>query len=202
MTKQKRSMKTVQLTPCGKQGKRQQIWTQIRVKRQSFTINDLYFALNDISRDAIRAYVSSLVNAEVVMPITNDTPVHYALISDCGVDAPRVRPDGSIVTQGERNMNMWRTMKILKTFNWHDIKVAASTETISITSKTARAYVEMLHRGGYLRQIGLLEPGIKAVYRFVKDTGHQAPIIKRGGVVYDPNLDAIVYQRKLKGGVS
>ncbi len=196
--------KPVQLAPVSKAGKRQQIWEQIRIKRTAFSVNDLYFALKGISRDAIRAYLNALVMADFLVPVMGDMALRYSytLIKDCGVDAPRVRPDGSVVTLGARNENMWRTMKILKTFSWHDVQVAASTETVPISPKTARSYVEMLAQAGYLRAISKPEPGVKSLYRLVKNTGAQPPVIKRGGVVYDPNLGKVVYQRRLNLGLN
>lgn len=189
----------VQLTATGKQGKRDLVWAQIRLKRHSFCVNDLYFALKIVSKDTIRSYLNALVAADYLAPVTNEAPFHFTLIKDCGVDAPRIRDDGSIVTLGQGNENMWRTMKILKTFSWHDLMIAASTETTAITQKTARAYVEMLAKAGYCRCVSEGSSGVRAVYRFVKNTGAKPPVIKRGGQLYDPNLNKVVYAR---GGLS
>lgn len=186
----------VHLKPVAGHGKREQIWAQIRVLRTSFSINDLFFRLKDVSRDAIRSYVNSLVAADHLTPVTNDNPIRFTLVNDCGVDAPRVRLDGSIVLLGQGNANMWRTMRILKTFDWQDVMIAASTEAVEISKRTARSYIEMLHKAGYLRCVVPGAPGSKAIYHFNpgKWTGAQPPVIQRGGQLYDPNLGKVVYQ--------
>jgi hypothetical protein len=187
------------LKPVGGFHKREQIWQQIRRQRQ-FSVNELYVALAHISRDAIRAYVNALVAADVLSPITNEAPFRFALVNDCGVDAPRVRLDGTAVTLGQGNDNMWRTMRILKTFNWQDVALASSTEVVEVKAKTARAYVETLCKAGYLICISQGGAGVKAMYRLSpsKRVGAKAPQIQRGGVLYDPNIGQVVYQRIAK----
>jgi len=188
------------LKPVGGFHKREQIWQQIRQQRARFSVNDLYFKLNNISRDAIRTYVNSLVAADYLSPVTNQTPLLFTLIKDCGVDAPKVRTDGSQVTLGQGNENMWRTMRILKTFNWQDVQLVASTDSVTVTPKTARAYVEMLFKAGYLRCVSKGSAGIKAIYRInpSKIAGSQPPIIQRGGQLYDPNLGQVVYKKEVR----
>jgi len=187
----------VSLKPIGGFHKRDQIWQQIRSQRTRFTVNDLYFKLENISRDAIRTYVKSLIAADYISPVTNEVPIQFSLIKDCGVHAPKVRPDGTTVTLGQGNENMWRTMRILKTFDWQDVMVTSTTDVVIITKKTARAYVETLCKAGYLRCISEGSSGVKAVYRInpSKFTGAQPPMIQRGGHLYDPNLGKVVYTR-------
>jgi hypothetical protein len=183
------------LKPVGGFHKREQIWQQIRRQKQ-FSVNDLYFTLAHISRDSIRAYVNGLVAADVLSPITNEAPLRFALVKDCGVDAPRVRPDGTAVTLGQGHDNMWRTMHILKTFSWRDVALASSTTAVTVQDKTARAYVELLCKAGYLVCVSQGGAGVKAMYRIVpsKCFGAKAPQVQRGGSLYDPNLGKVVYQ--------
>jgi len=177
--------------------KREHIWKKVR-KTRVFSVNDLQTQLpSSISKDCVRDYLMRLCAGGYMERNDSVKPILYTLIKDCGIDAPRLRTNGSVVTLGIANENMWRTAKILKIFDWRDLMIAASTEQVKITQKTARAYVEALHQASYLTCVRQSVPGTRAVYRFNshKNTGVRAPKIKRDKSLYDPNLGKIVYQR-------
>ncbi len=192
--------KPVQLERIGGKSNRDLIWAEIR-RQRSFTLKSLSKCLRNTTEDTIRSYLTCLCAADYLASHDNGKTIIYALLKDCGVDAPRLRKDGSPVTQGRGNENMWRTMRILKTFDWQDVMIAASTETVKITKKTARAYIETLAKAGYLRCISESKPGVRAIYRFVKNTGAKPPVIQRGGSLYDPNVGKVVYSRSTNQGI-
>lgn len=191
--------KPVQLERVGGQSKRDGIWAEIRQQR-TFTVRSLQNKLTEISNSAIRSYCQGLVAATYLNQYNSGEVTAYTLIKDCGVDAPRVRKDGSEVMQGRGNENMWRTMKILKVFTWFDLKIAASTDEVVIKDSSAQHYVETLCKASYLICIHAATTERKAVYKFQprKNTGVQPPMIQRGGHLYDPNLGKVVYQHIAK----
>lgn len=118
------------------------------------------------------------------------------LVLDGGYHAPRLRKDGSAVTQGVGVSNMWKTIKIKKEFTAPEIAQIASGSTVSVTETTAQSYIGMLFATGYLVVIEKANPGIgrKARYRLVRPSGPRPPMIQRVKRVYDPN-DGKVYEK-------
>lgn len=175
--------------------KRDVIWSEIR-KQRDFSVRQLHLAVaKTCSERIVRTYLKSLCAANYLSNSDN----RYHLISDCGVDAPRVRPDGTPVLRGCGHENMWRTMKILKTFSWYDVMVVSTTDEVIVRKSTAQHYVTALHRAGYLTLIKSAQPnGVRAIYRLnrTKNTGNRPPIIQRDRSVYDPNLGRVVYTKE------
>lgn len=123
----------------------------------------------------------------------------YRLERDLGIEPPRVRRDGTPVTQGLGREQMWRTMRMLKDFTALDLSVQASTEEAQVTVGTAQEYCKFLARAGYLIVIragkGTGEGGIPTIYRFVqaRHTGPLPPMIQKVKQLYDPNLGQVVW---------
>jgi hypothetical protein len=120
----------------------------------------------------------------------------FVLVRDVGVEAPRVRRDGTEVTQGRAREQMWRTMKIVGEFSVKDLAVHASTEAVPVDAEDAKSYVHYLHLAGYLRQVQPGVPGQPARYRFIKarNTGPKAPMVQRVRQVWDPNVKQLVWR--------
>jgi len=91
----------------------------------------------------------------------------------------------------EGRTKSWQSMRILREFSLADLQVTAE-----VTYDSAKKYVRLLERAGYLlrvvRHSG--QPGSYARWRLVRDSGPVAPIL-RGGLrpdrVYDPNLQEV-----------
>lgn len=113
-------------------------------------------------------------------------PVLFTLEKPQGT-APRVSVSGSKVTQGEGNEAMWRAMKVLPVFDFHDIAQAATLGSMVVGEQTAKKYVSHLARAGYLAVIKPAKPGTAAKLRLAKNTGMHAPAITRLKVVFDRN---------------
>ena len=188
--------KSVQLERVGGKSPREVIWAEIR-RQRTFNLKSLSQRVRGSTEDAIRSYLTCLLAADYLTPVSNSEPISYALTRDCGVEAPRVRKDGTAVTQGLGRDNMWRTLRILKTVDWQSLAMAATTEEVTVSERTAKSYIEILTKAGYLRCIDKGSAGVKAVYRIVaaKCNGAHAPMIQRGGHLYDPNLNQVVYKK-------
>jgi len=188
--------KPIHLERVGGQGKRDRIWATIRAQRE-FTIREIHGRLGAVSKTSVKKYIVCLTNSGHVKLLVNTSPMRYVLANDCGIEAPRLRTDGSAVTQGVANENLWRTAKILKTFDWLDLMNIASTEAVQIKETTVKRYVQMLHKAHYLIQIRKHSKGTRAVYRFNPrmNTGNRALKIQRNKNLYDPNLGKIVYSK-------
>lgn len=186
---------------------REAIWAEIRKRRDSFTVRDLHLSTT-MKMESVREYVTGLVNAGYVeekedggglkAKVPFKTPaVIYTLVRDVGIEAPRVRKDGTPVTQGQGTANMWRTMRIIGTFSARELAVSASTETCIISESTAKSYVSHLCQAGYLVQV-------KGIYRFVPSmhTGPKPPMIQRVKRVWDQNLKKVMWSEDQPEGGS
>jgi len=194
---------------------RQIIWSAMR-KLREFTVRDLEDAtrLND---GTIRTYIRCLVHAGHLAKLGREEPemhlttranqlasMRYRLVRDVGVDAPRVSRTGEPVTQGNAREQMWRTMRIIKNFNYVDLAISASTDEIAVNHEDARDYVKYLKAAGYLFETsphgkGPSERRKLARYSLApsKYTGPRPPQVRKNKEVYDPNLGRVVWR---KGG--
>ncbi len=192
------------LENLGGLSKRERIWAVIR-RLKTFTVPQLQGELKGfVPLATIRTYLQGLENAgfiEFLGSVPRDdgrpgTVNLYKLVNDCGVEAPRVRKDGSFVTQGRGREQLWRTMKILKSFTPRELTIAASTEDHAVKESETQRYVTFLHQAGYLIRIDEADSKHQARYRFNtrKNTGPKPPQVQRLKTLYDPNLGKIVYQ--------
>jgi hypothetical protein len=182
---------------------RQAICDWIRVREgiygplATFTIKDIDVKLELTS---IREYLTGLIKAGYLSAVISRIRGHkdvvvYTLVMDTGHDAPRVRKDGTPVTQGQGRLQMWNAMQVLKEFNPRDLSFNASTEEHKVAESEAKIYCAALCASGYL--VG------RANGRYMLVTamwsGPQPPQIQRTKQVYDPNLRRVVWAR-IEGG--
>jgi len=181
--------------------KREAIWAAIR-ELQTFTLNRLFWKVR-MERNSIRDYVLGLKNAgyieDIGVVVENTRQAkQYRLIKDIGLDAPRVRRDGTPVTQGLAREQMWRTMRILKEFTPEELAINASTEACEVKVSDAKKYCQALNKASYLIAT---QPGRglhQSRYRFLPSrfTGPKPPQIQRTKHVYDPNLGEVVWSSR------
>lgn len=167
---------------------REIIWAAIRARKDTpFTAAEMV-AATSAEQKTIRDYCKGLVAAGYLqqLPAPAGTVITWQLIKDIGVEAPRVRPDGSPVTQGIITEQLWRGMTMLKDFSYDDLVQSA---TVAISDETAKAYCKMLLAAGYLRVLVKADPASarRARYRLIRNKGPKAPMIQRIKQVYDPN---------------
>jgi len=122
-----------------------------------------------------------------------DAPL--VLVRDVGVEAPRLRPDGTAIQHGDVQERLWRTMKVLAEFSAADLALHASLPGKPIGARDARGYLKRLAEAGYLaaRSQGLPGQGRRLIYRFLRsrNTGPKPPTLLAAGGVRDTNTGQI-----------
>ena len=143
----------------------------------------------------VKSYLKGLVAANI---ITLDGTTYTIDPETAPYEPPRVREDGSVVTQGMGRHNMWRTMKMNKEFTIAFLVGLSETASVKIAISEAEYYCEYLCKAGY---ISLVEGASLRAYRFNSDryTGPKAPMIQKILNVFDQNTGKVVWQSG-KGG--
>lgn len=169
------------------------VWAALRVVRETD-----YGELSKLSRQPkylVEDYVRGLVKAGIVAALDlRDGPLDkprrvFRLAKDFGVDAPRVRKDGTLLPPPGRQ-RMWRCMGILKEFSALDLALASSLPEAAVALREAEYYCRWLAKGGYLR------PTTPGRYLAVPAMRHgpRAPMIQRVRRLLDPNTGEIVFE--------
>lgn len=179
---------------------RQAVWEWIRAHgKNPFTVADILMVVR-LEPASINEYLTGLDNAPEryltsIKGARRGDPNLYLLNNDTGVEAPRVRKDGTPVTQGQGRQQMWNSMSILKKFSAIELAFNASTEAHAIAPGEAKSYCAALCKAGYL--VGAANQH----YRLIPSmwTGPQPPQIQRTKQIYDPNLRRVVWSR-VEGG--
>jgi len=175
---------------------RQAIWDAIRAK-EVFNIKEIHEETT-LKICSVRDYVIGLEKGgylERVKPeeLRRKDAVCWRLKKDIGVDAPRVRKDGTEVTAGKGRENMWNAMRIMRQFSARELAIGASTPDCKVKESTAADYAKHLWHAGYLSKCQ------DGKYRMLPTayTGPKAPMIQRTKVVWDPNQQKV---RSRSGG--
>jgi len=105
--------------------------------------------------------------------------------------APRIRPDGSIIQSSQQEC-MWRAMRSLRSgFTVRELAFAASMPGQEVKESAARRYVEWLARAGYLVLVrpraGRLDLNVWRL-KPAMNTGPLSPTLLRVDGIYDRNL--------------
>lgn len=169
-------------------------WAQIRAQK-TFTVR----SINDevgAHRTTVFDYIRRLIaGGYVEIEKEVNGAAHFILVRDAGVHPPRLRRDGTPVQQGSGTQNIWRSMRMLKTFTPADLVIHSTTDTVEVQLATAKKYCAMLLKAGYLRVLEKAVPGGKrqARYRLIRDSGPLPPQIQSVKQVYDQNLRRVMY---------
>ena len=174
---------------------REALWASMR-DLGSFTAKDLaHSTMYHVS--TVQTYLRGLVAAGYLSIDSTAKPAIYTLAPGLYITSPpRVRMDGSQVTQGQGRKNLWRTAKIMGEFSVKDLAVFASTSKVPIKESEAADYVYHLVKAGYLAVIQPAKArGGRARYKFLMSryTGPLAPQVQRIKQVYDPNTRTVVW---------
>lgn len=196
---------------------RDAIWTQIR-KQKRFTVSDVAYGLPTPAsikisssewltlQRKIREYLTGMEAAGFIekdgLKLNRQSGQNaqaFKLLRDVGVDAPRVRADGSEVTQGKGREQMWRTMRILTEFSILDLAAHSTTDEHPVSESDAKSYCRHLHAAGYLAMPRKGKSGQPAIYRFLptRYSGPKPPQIQRVNQVYDPNTRKVVWTQEI-----
>lgn len=192
------------------------VWEAVR-RLKVFTRDDvtcwistnIYQAVND---STVKSYIKRLLTAGFIEIDSTEklngcaTRNTYQLIDDVGVIAPKINKDGKLVTQGSGRKNLWRTMKILSSFSYRELAIAASTEDVTISEREAKVYVSACLKAGYLAitQMSDRKQGRIAKYRFIpsRNTGPKPLQIQKSKNIFDPNLNKVVWSKSQEDLVS
>ena len=201
-----------QLNAQGPKVDRQMIWETLRgLHAQGTPITTVAVVgqlPGGLPKGRVRDYLIGLENAGYLKryeePRKSGEPVRYALVRDVGVEAPRVRKDGTTPEGGLGREQMWRTLRIIGDCTASELADAASTHQVAVAENTANEYLRFLAAAEYVATIRPGSPGVQARYRLVSSrwTGPRAPMIQRTKQLYDPNTGEVVYSRvtKTEGG--
>ena len=193
--------KPAHLEYVGGKSPRQQIWEKIRELKQ-FTMNGLVKNLpGTIHRDTTRAYVKALIAGEYLQPVViagfiTAEKQCFQLTKDNGVEAPRLRKDGTEVTQGREQENLWRTLRTIKhPVQYRELAALASTKAHAVSPAFARDYLVNLYKAGYVtcNDTKPFKGSCKYVLIPAMNTGPRPPMIQRIKQVYDPNLGRVIW---------
>ncbi len=155
-----------------------------------------------VNLDTIKDYLVGLSRAGWIAPLQQSDrkagskfdAIYFRQARD-SFEVPRVRRSGRRVEQGTQTLAMWRAVKVLREFDFHDVRRAASlTASCQVTAHTAKRYVELLGRAGYFRVVQLGRPGTPKRYRLVRDTGARPPAITKDKSVFDRNTGEFFWQ--------
>lgn len=191
----------------GGKGPRQKAWEAIRAQglQAEWTKYDIARKA-DLEDQTVGTYLQALAKAEIIVetlrePINNiAVRVWYRLAIDEGLEAPRLRRDGSRVTQGLPQEQMWRTLRMLQAdTNARELAAHASTPAIAVAEAASADYLQVLYHAGYLVRTREGGPAVQARYRLApsKNTGPRPPMVCRTRVLYDPNLDEVVWAARV-----
>lgn len=201
------SRKPIHLEAQGPKGDRQAIWEAIRALHQYGGPINAPVVRKQLHQvvppGRVRDYMVALEKGGYLTRKNPDaprhgTPVDYRLTRDVGVEAPRVRKDGTEPTQGRGREQLWRTLRIIGDFSAAQLADAASTPAVAVAELTAAEYCQFLEAAGYLRLTRPGGPGVVARYQLVPSrwSGPRPPMIQRVKQLYDPNLGEVVYTRE------
>jgi len=170
---------------------RQEMWHALKRTPEEITVTAVAEATG-AHRSTVLRYLNALTAGGYLeaIPAPAGMPGSWRLIRDVGYHAPRVRADGSAVTQGEITAQIWQAMIGLKRFDFRELMQGAS---IDIPEATAKDYCKRLLAAGYLRVLVKADPhaGRIARYQLIRPSGPAAPQIQRVRQVYDPNTGAV-----------
>lgn len=190
---------------------RQVIWETLRALHadgQPITSRDVWVSMVEtMPRTRVDDYIRSLAAGGYLKCENPDrhrgVSAEYTLERDVGVEAPRVRRDGTHPGTPGREQ-LWRTLRIIGDCTAAELADAASTSETPIAVATSSEYLHFLAKGGYLQITRPSGPGIAERYRLIASrwTGPLAPMIQRTKQLFDPNTGEVVYSRvtKTEGG--
>lgn len=181
----------------GLQTPRERVWAAVLASPKVFTQTGVQDLCSPMVRlEVVTDYLQALENGGFVLRVGGGTPtgrgagrteVEYTLLERRPLEAPRLSQAGNPVTQGLATTAMWRAMKVLKVFDWHQLASAASLGECVVSPQSAKSYTKALVRSGYLQAVRPSKPGTAALLRLVRNTGPHAPAITRAKTVFDRN---------------
>lgn len=173
---------------------RKMIWAVIR-ELKNFTVRNIEDRTKILPR-TITSYLQSLEKAQIISKKVVYAEGRgclrtnvYNLKKDLGVNAPVVNKNGSLIEDSHQS-RIWRAIRILKNFTLKDIVATASQDDDPVSLTATDQYLNYLKKAGYLSK----KNNEKVFHlNLTMNKGIQAPQIQRIRQIYDPNIDAIVW---------
>lgn len=203
------ALKPIHILAVERKGKpygRQAMWEAMR-KQVAFTLEDIALA-SERDTSSVSAYVKRLLAGGYIVQAGHiQSPrssskryqrIQYQLVNDIGHEAPRLKADGAPLI--EARDQMWLTMKMLPAFTCAELAADASTEECVVSPVDAQDYCKHLCRAGYLAIVREASPTGKAVYKLrpSMNTGPHAPKVQRTKVVFDANLNSVMWHEEIE----
>ncbi|MEM6836314.1 MAG: hypothetical protein AAF609_05615 [Cyanobacteria bacterium P01_C01_bin.120] len=181
------------------------IWTAMRVLRE-FEAPQLIQKL-ELGDRTVYDYVQALLNAGYLSVLAEYAPkgergncARYRLESDTGLYPPRpvkgvVRDPNLHPEFRDKRERLWQAIR--------QLRVMDSAQLATLTGQNQGAisrYLKFLSDEGYLAILSgnaSGKAGSWITYRLVRETGPLAPMKRRDGTLYDPNLDLKDIKRRL-----
>jgi len=180
---------------------RERVWAAVVAAPSGFTAMQVQDKCSPmVQLDAVHDYLEALERGGFLVRVGGGLPmprgqgrteIEFQMLKR-SPEAPRLTQAGRPVTQGMATLSMWRAMKVLKVFDWHELAAAASLDACIVNPGSAKAYCTALTKAGYLQTVRTGRPGTAAKLRLVKNTGPHAPAITRRKVVFDRNVGAFM----------
>lgn len=175
----------------------EQVWDIVRRSEKGLSVRDVRRqVVGEISYYRVKAWLDKWKAAGYVAR-TADTSTYptvylYEVIHDCGQQPPKVDGKG-IAKKPSANEVIWRTARILKSFNARQIIASANDGDTTLNERAISQYLLSLYDAGYITWTNTDDTQSLAQYLLTVNTGPKAPEIRRGKKVYDGNLGMIVY---------
>ena len=171
--------------------RREAMWAaMLKLTREAgrFCARDVQGLSNSADKRSVLTYIKALEKAGYVELLNPDAPpraARYYRVLRRVRRAPRLRRDGQPAMERRGQQQMWNAMRQMGSFDWHELAAVASTDDCAVKPSTARRYMGMLHRAGYLTCLNRPAPGRRGRWRLRINSGPRAPVIVRA--VRDPN---------------
>jgi hypothetical protein len=167
------------------------MWLALKSAPDAITVR-LIVEVTGCHRETVQRYLKALTASGHLeyTPAPAGGAAQWKLVNDVGHHAPRVRADGSKVTQGAITGQLWGAMLGLKKFDFLEL---VQTVPVEVPEATAKDYCKRLLAAGYLRVLVKADPsaGRIARYELIRRSGPKAPQVQRVRQVYDPNTGAV-----------
>lgn len=173
---------------------RQATWNVMRARSGidgGFAAHEVVGRGGFTSVDQVHAFVLEMMAAGVVerLPGDDGEPARYRVTRAL----EKVPPPAAEDTQ---TANLWRTMRMLKTFSTVELQAAATTEETPVTLPMAQRFIGFLKLAGYLTVIAKPAHGRPASYQLRPhmNTGPKAPVIRKVKEVFDANRGQVMWR--------
>ena len=169
------------------------------MRDMTFSVSDILAFSKLARRDDVADFVRRLEKAGIIYRVGvkegTRTPIFKIVWRQTAT--PKVRRDGTVIEGVSKQRAMWNYMRTSagsQSFTAHDIVVWASTDNSRINIESAKSYIALLAKAGYLIEMVKGTPGKLGIWRLAPhmNSGPMPPMILRTKVVFDQNRQEVV----------